>query len=232
MKIDLTVIEQGGPMMWLLLGLSIVGFILFTERLFYLHKGHISSSSFVDGITNLIRKRRLVEALTVCEESPGPIPNIIKAALLSHDQTRDRLVDAVQTAAMVEIPYLQRRIGTLAVIARVAPLIGLLGTLLAIMNTFLKLNADGPYANSADYAGFLGQALITSIFGIAIAIMGQLGHHFLHGRFRALVHDIEWVGHDMIQMLSRLEQDPSPIDAPSEAVPGDPVATSVNQEGS
>ncbi|MBN2233695.1 MAG: MotA/TolQ/ExbB proton channel family protein, partial [Opitutales bacterium] len=104
MKIDLTVIEQGGPMMWLLLGLSIVGFILFTERLFYLHKGHISSSSFVDGITNLIRKRRLVEALTVCEESPGPIPNIIKAALLSHDQPRDRLVEAVQTAAMVEIP--------------------------------------------------------------------------------------------------------------------------------
>mgnify|MGYP000867541167 FL=1 len=231
MKIDLTVIEQGGPMMWLLLGLSIVGFVLFTERLFYLHKGHISSSSFVDGITNLIRKRRLVEALTVCEESPGPIPNVIKAALLSHDQSRDRLVDAVQTAAMVEIPYLQRRIGTLAVIARVAPLIGLLGTLLAIMNTFLKLNVDGPYANSADYAGFLGQALITSIFGIAIAIMGQLGHHFLHGRFRALVHDIEWVGHDMIQMLSRLDKDPSPLDrntGPSNLEA--PVSSQVNPE--
>ena len=142
-----------------------------------------------------------------------------------------RLVEAVQTAAMVEIPYLQRRIGTLAVIARVAPLIGLLGTLLAIMNTFLKLNVDGPYANSADYAGFLGQALITSIFGIAIAIMGQLGHHFLHGRFRALVHDIEWVGHDMIQMLSRLDKEPAPLESkngPSDLDP--PVSSQGNPE--
>jgi biopolymer transport protein ExbB len=206
MKFDLAIIEQGGPMMWLLMGTSIVGFVIFVERLFFLHKGHINTSSFVEGISNIVRKRRLVEALTICEENPGPISNIIKSALLNYDQPKEKLFDAVQTAALVEIPYLQRRIGTLSVVARVAPLFGLMGTLLSIMKTFFQLNADGPYANAGDYAGFMAQALITTIFGVGIAIMAQLGHHFLHGRFRALVHDIEWVGHDMIQLLSNLDE--------------------------
>lgn len=206
MKIDISIIQQGGPMMWLLLATSVVGFILFVERLFFLHKGHINTNSFVEGITNIVRKNRLVEALTICEENPGPISNIIKSALLNYDQPKDKLFDAVQTAALVEIPYLQRRIGTLAVIARVAPLFGLLGTLLSIMNTFYQLQKDGAYANAADYAGFLAQALVTTIFGVGIAIMAQLSHHFLHGRFRALVHDIEWVGHDMIQLISNLDE--------------------------
>lgn len=195
-------------MMWLLLAISFFGFMLFVERLFFLHKGHYNTSSFVDGISNNIKKKRLVEALTICEENPGTISNIIKAALLNYDQTKERLTEAVQTAAMVEIPYLQRRIGTLSVVARIAPLIGLLGTLLAIMESFYALNVDGPYANSADYAGFMAEALLTTILGITIAILAQLAHHFLHGRFRAVVHDIEWVGHDMIQLLTNIDNDP------------------------
>ena len=59
-------------------------------------------------------------------------------------------------------------------LARVAPLFGLLGTLLSIMNTFYQLQQDGAYANAADYAGFLAQALVTTIFGVGIAIMAQL----------------------------------------------------------
>lgn len=214
MSIDISILQQGGPMMWLLLGISVVGFVLFIERLFFLHKGHINTSSFIEGITNIVKKKRLVEALTICEENPGPISNIIKSALLNYDQTKEKLFEAVQTAALVEIPYLQRRIGTLAVVARVAPLIGLMGTLLSIMDTFFKLNADGPYANASDYAGFLAQALITTIFGVGIAIMAQLAHHFLHGRFRALVHDIEWVGHDMIQLITNLEETDETQDDP------------------
>jgi biopolymer transport protein ExbB len=206
MSIDFSILEQGGPMMWLLLATSVVGFVIFIERLFFLHKGHINTSSFVEGITNIVRKKRLVEALTICEENPGPISNIIKSALLNYDQSKEKLFEAVQTAALVEIPYLQRRIGTLSVVARVAPLFGLLGTLLAIMETFFQIHSDGPYANAADYAGFMAEALISTIFGVAIAIMAQLAHHFLHGRFRALVHDIEWVGHDIIQLLDNLDE--------------------------
>jgi biopolymer transport protein ExbB len=195
--------REGGPLMWLLLLLSVVGFVIFFERTLFLHRGHIRSASFVDGIKNLLRKRRLVEALTVCEESPGPIPRVVRAALLSHDQEEARMRRNIQEAAMAEIPVLERRVGTLGVIARIAPILGLFGTLVAGLQSFEQLAVEGPYADAASYARHLAAALSTSTVGVAIAIMAFAAHHFLSGRVRALVHEMEWTGHHMMQFLLR-----------------------------
>jgi len=187
--------------MWVLLGISLISLIIFVERLLYLHRGQIRSLDFIDGIKNLLRKRRSVEALTVCEETPGPLANIVKAALLNHGKPEGEMRSAIQEAAILEIPLLERRIRTLGVIAKTAPLIGLFGTILAAIEILYRLNAEGAFANSAHYAGYMGQALITTATGIAIAILAQIAYNFLQGRVRALVHDIEFVGHHFMQFL-------------------------------
>jgi biopolymer transport protein ExbB len=193
--------EQGGPLMWLLLALSLLGFVFFCERTLYLHRGQTDADSFLSGIKNLVRKRRVIEALTVCEESPGPLPNIVKAALLQHGQPPERMRLAVQDAALVEIPLLERRIGTIAAIARISPLIGLLGTVAAMLTAFEKLHAAGSYADASLLAGLMLQGLLTTAVGLAIAAMATLAHHFLHGRLRALVHEMEWAANDIMQFL-------------------------------
>lgn len=200
-----TLLEQGGPTMWLLLAISLVGFIVFVERTLFLHKGQIHLHDFVEGIENLIRKRRILEALTVCEETPGPVANVVKSAILHHQHSEDELRRAIQTAALVEIPVLEKRIGTLAAIARVAPLIGLVGTLLAALGIFQLLQAVGPYLEHGMAAGLMVQGILSSVTGICIAIMAHLGHHFLHGRLRAILHDLEWAGHDIMQLLLRMK---------------------------
>ena len=73
-EFDLSLLEKGGPIMWVLLGMSLIGFLVFVERVLFLHRGQIRSSEFVTGIKNIVRKQRLVEALTLCEETPGPVP--------------------------------------------------------------------------------------------------------------------------------------------------------------
>lgn len=191
--------------MWLLLAISLVGFIVFVERTLFLHKGQIHLHDFVEGIENLIRKRRILEALTVCEETPGPVANVVKSAILHHQHSEDELRRAIQTAALVEIPVLEKRIGTLAAIARVAPLIGLVGTLLAALGIFQLLQAVGPYLEHGMAAGLMVQGILSSVTGICIAIMAHLGHHFLHGRLRAILHDLEWAGHDIMQLLLRMK---------------------------
>ncbi|MBC2593013.1 MotA/TolQ/ExbB proton channel family protein [Ruficoccus amylovorans] len=200
---DFSLIERGGPLMWPLLVLSLIGFIFFVERTLYLHKGQIRTNTFVDGIKNLVRKRRLLEALTVCEETPGPVASVVKAALLNHDKSEEKMRGAIRDAALVEIPSLERRVGTIAAIAKISPLLGLLGTIVALLNAFLTMQEKGPYANASNFSGDVAQALITTATGLAIAIMAYLAHHFLHGRVRALVHDMEWVGNDIIQFLHR-----------------------------
>ena len=214
---DFSLIERGGPLMWPLLVLSLIGFVFFVERTLYLHKGQIRTNTFVDGIKNLVRKRRPLEALTVCEETPGPVASVVKAALLNHDKSEDKMRGAIREAALVEIPSLERRVGTIAAIAKISPLLGLLGTIVALLSAFTQMQEKGPYANAATFSGDVSQALITTATGLAIAIMAYLAHHFLHGRVRALVHDMEWVGNDIIQFLNRdLPEQDEPDGEPKE----------------
>ena len=193
-------ISQGGPVMYPLLFISLLGFLLFVERSLFLHKGQIGTQDFLSGIKNLVRKKRLVEALTLCEDTPGPMARIMKSALLSYGESRETIRSAIQSAAIVEIPTLERRIGTIAALARVAPLLGFLGTLIAAFQAlylFESFNGD-----SGVLSRLLAEALITSASGLAISVMAMLAYHFLSGRVRALVHDFEWVGHDIHEFLS------------------------------
>ena len=193
-------ISQGGPVMYPLLFISLLGFVLFVERSLFLHKGQIGTQDFLSGIKNLVRKKRLVEALTLCEDTPGPMARIMKSALLNYGESRETIRSAIQSAAIVEIPTLERRIGTIAALARVAPLLGFLGTLIAAFQAlylFESFNGD-----SGVLRRLLAEALITSASGLAISVMAMLAYHFLSGRVRALVHDFEWVGHDIHEFLS------------------------------
>jgi len=201
--LDASLIERGGPVMWPLMLLSLFGFTLFIERTLFLHKGQIRTNDFLNGIKNLLKKGRLVEALTVCEETPGPVASVIKSALLHHDQGEDAMRGAIQSAAVVEIPTLERRVGTLEAIARTAPLLGLLGTVIGLGNAFFKLQQAGAYANVGILSSGFGDALITTATGLAISAMSYLAYHFLHGRVRALVHDMEYAGHDLMMFFLR-----------------------------
>ena len=112
--------------MWVLLVLGLLCLMLVIERTLYLHRGQIRSTAFISGIKNILAKRRIVEALTVCEETPGPVAAVVKAALLHADDDADTMRFHVQEAAIVELPALERRLGSIAAVAQVAP--GLLVT--------------------------------------------------------------------------------------------------------
>lgn len=224
--LDFSLLKQGGLLMWPLFALSLLGLVFTLERALFLHKGQIGTVKFVEGIKNLARKRRILEALTVCEETPGPVAAVVKAALRHYREDETHLRGAIQAMALVEIPTLERRLGTLAAIAKIAPLLGLLGTVLSLLDAFEKMQTSGSYATAADFSGIITGALITTATGLAVAILAYLAHHFLHGRVRALVHDMEWVGNDMLQfLLVDLPTTPSPAENTGFAATGRPPPT-------
>lgn len=198
-----SIFAQGGPVMWLLLLLGIVSLAVFAERALYLHRGQIRSSEFLNGIKNLLQKGRLMEALTLCEETPGPVAAVVKAGLRHVQDDEQAMRFAVQDAALAEIPVLERRINALAAIAQIAPLLGLLGTLLGMIRTFWMFNQGGDFATPAALAGGMWEALLTAAAGLAVAIPTHVARHFLNGRVRALVHDMEWVGNEVMRFLLR-----------------------------
>jgi len=198
-----SVFSKGGPVMWLLVAVGLAALVIFVERALALHRGQIRSTEFLNGIKNLLQKGRLMEALTLCEETPGPVAAVVKAGLRHADDDEQGMRFAVQEAALTEIPTLERRIGALAAIAQIAPLLGLLGTLLGMIRTFWLFNQGGNYATPAVLSGGMWEALLTAAAGLAIAIPVHLARHFLNGRVRALVHDMEWVGNELMRYLLR-----------------------------
>jgi biopolymer transport protein ExbB len=195
-----SVLASGGPMMWVLLAFGLMLAVLFIERALYLHRGQIRSTAFVSGIKNILAKRRLVEALTVCEETPGPVAAVVKAALLHADDDAEAMRFHVQEAAVVELPALERRIGAIGAIAQVAPLLGLLGTVLGMISTFSAFQHD--YATSSALAHGMREALFCAAGGLMLAIPAHLALHFLNGRVRAIVRDMEWSGNEIMKYLN------------------------------
>lgn len=198
---DFSLFAKGGPMLWVLAVLSLVGVVLFIERVLFLHRGQIRAKSFVDGIKNILAKRRLVEALTVCEETPGPVAAVVKAALLQADASADAMRFHVQEAAIVELPALERRLGAIAAIAQVAPLVGLLGTVLGMVTTFVAFEQGGNYAMAGALSGGMWQALLPAAGSLMLAIPAHLAYHFLSSRVRAIVRDVEWSGNEIMKYL-------------------------------
>jgi biopolymer transport protein ExbB len=190
--VEFSVLSNGGPMLIPLIGLSLIALVFIVERTLFLHRGRIRAAEFLDGVRNNLRHGRLVEALTACEQAPGPVARVVKASLLHTRDGEPRMRAAAEEAALLELPILERRIGTISAIAKLAPLLGMLGTVIALLKTFLTLRSTGHYASADQFSGDIAGALVTTAAGLGISAVAHLGVHFLNGRVRALVHDIEW----------------------------------------
>jgi len=185
--------------MWVLLALGLLTVLLALERVLFLHRGQIRATTFLEGIKNILAKRRLVEALTVCEETPGPVAAVVKAALLHAEADVATMRFHVQEAAIVELPALERRLGSIATIAQVAPMVGLLGTVLGMATTFLAFEKD--YMSASALATGMWQALLCTAGGLILALPAHIAHHFLSGRVRSIVRDVEWAGNEIMRYL-------------------------------
>ena len=210
--VNFSLVADGGPFVWLLLVFGFIGFLVIVERSIYLHRGQINADAFVEGICTNLRNGRFNEALTVCEDSPGPIPRVVKAILLHSKEGEARMRISAEEAALLEIPALERRAGTIRALAKIAPLVGLAGTVFAILRAFLVMRASGHYANADVFSGDIASALAATGVGICLAIVFHLGYHFVCGRIRSITSDIERAAVGMINFICYGKEQPEEED--------------------
>ena len=167
----------------------------------FLHRGLILSSDFIEGIKNNLKAGRPIEALTACEESPGPIPRVVKAALLRSNQSEASMRAAAIEAALLELPVLERRLGTIATIGKIAPLIGLAAALFSGFHLASALRDGSIYASAQNIFPDILSAFANAGFSLVIAIGCSLSHHFLVGRVRSIVLEMEIAAHSLITFV-------------------------------
>ncbi|MBM3834111.1 MAG: MotA/TolQ/ExbB proton channel family protein [Verrucomicrobia bacterium] len=197
-------LSDGGPVMWLLLLLSAVALVVFIERLLHYHRAQINSPEFLNGVRNVLKRENLVEALSICEATPGPVPRLVKTAILNYERGRDGVREALEEAGLLEVPRLEEKLNLLATIAQISPLMGLLGTVLGFMRIFSVVHAKGLHAHSGDLASGVWEALICTAFGLAVAIPCYAGYNYLVSRVNSIVLDMEKASTEILNIVSNL----------------------------
>ena len=195
-------INSGGNVMWLILASAFIALVIFLERFFHLHRAQIKIDDFLNGITtNLIRGNDL-EAIAICDQTPGPAAHLVRTALLHRDDPKDDLIKAVQQAGVREVPRLERHLNLLITLAQVLPMLGLFGTVLGLLQMLAALQAGSPLAEIGELSGGLWNALLTTAAGLGAGIPAYAGYHFLVNRVESIALDMEQTASEIIYFLT------------------------------
>jgi biopolymer transport protein ExbB len=195
-------LNDGGVIMWIILGCSIIAVFLILERIFHFHRAQINVPEFLHGLFNVLRRNNAVEAITICDETPGPVAHILRTAILHCDKDEASLRRAVEEASLAEVPRLEKNIKALATIAHVTPLLGLLGTVLGMILTFHAMQDAGAFVSTSDLAKHIWKALLTTAAGLSVSIPAYAFYNFLVTRVESLTLDMEKAASEMIYFLT------------------------------
>jgi biopolymer transport protein ExbB len=195
-------LAEGGWVIWVIVATSAVALAVFFERLLQYHRDHINSTEFLNGVRNILKRDNIVEALAICDATPGPVPRLVKTAILNREKGREAVREALEDAGAWEVPRLEEKLNLLATIAQIAPLLGLLGTVLGFVTVFRGVQNDGLNAHVAQLATGIWQALNCTAAGLAVSIPCYAGYNYLVGRVNTIVLDMEQVSSEILNIVS------------------------------
>ncbi|MCH7773163.1 MAG: MotA/TolQ/ExbB proton channel family protein [Bacteroidetes bacterium] len=196
---------KGGVVMWLILASSVLGLSVVFDRFLFLRKAKINVPAFMVRLRGLIKKKDISGAVSVCMEEKSPIANIVRKGLKKYKYGHDRVKEAIENAGTQEINKLEKGLSILATVAGIAPLLGFLGTVTGMITAFMTIEELAGYANPSDLAGGIWEALITTAFGLIVAIPLLFFYTVLQTKTTEIVDSLEMTVVKFVNHLSRVK---------------------------
>ncbi len=181
---------------------SILSFTIFIERLIHLRRAEIDTNAFIMNLRKPIKEGHIVAAIQLCDETGGTIANIVKAGLLRHNRGKEQIENAMEISGLNEIAHLEKNAKILSIIAHVAPLIGLLGTVLGFIQAFSEMRMSGLVDISATRIGeAMEYALVTTAAGLVVAIPSVIGYNYIVSKVEGFVLEMQTASQEIIELL-------------------------------
>lgn len=190
-----------GPILWLIVFFAVLALAVIAERLFYFHRVNINSGDFLRGLSALLRSGQYDEALHEARQLPGPMARVVEAVLTRPKLARSELREIALEAAELEVFRVDRNIRTLLVCATVMPLLGILGTILALVDFYEQPGIIDGGAAMPQIAAALRSALLTSATGITLAIPAYIFYMYLASRARKIINSVERAGLECVHLI-------------------------------
>jgi len=198
----LELIAGGGWYIMLPLGiLSVIAIYIFIERFLAIRKAEKEDPNFMDQIKDFILEGKIDSAMNLCKEKVSPFAKMIEKGILRIGKPLGDITTAVENVGKLEIYKLEKSLSTLATIAGAAPMIGFLGTVIGMINTFHQMYTAGNSVEIDQLSGGIMQAMVTTAAGLVIGIIAYVGYNVLVAKVEKVVYKMESTTIEFMDLL-------------------------------
>ena len=193
-------VRAGGWVMWPIIACSIAALAIIGERMWSLQRKYVAPPNLVSQIQQWLERRQLDETRIQLLRDSSPLGRILAAGLVNRNHDREIVKESIEDAGRHVVPDLDRYLNSLGTIAAISPFLGLLGTVLGMIEMFAGISAHG-VGDPAVVAGGIAQALITTAAGLGVAIPSVMFYRYFRGRVNELLVDMEQQAVRLIEIL-------------------------------
>lgn len=191
---------KGGPIMVPLLLIGVAAFVMIGIRFTVIRRSEIDSDALFERVSELYAGGDRVKADEFLGEQPGPVARMLRAGLHQYSRGKEAVEEAMDNSVAVDLPRLEKYLSAISVLGSISPLLGLLGTVSGMINTFDVITRFGS-GDPKLLSGGISEALITTEVGLAIAIPVLILHNHLTNRIARIAADLEKCRIQMLNLL-------------------------------
>lgn len=195
---------EGGAFMWPILLTLLFGLAFVIERAYSLMMSAVDSQTFFESVSQSIKENGTDAAIQVCSETEGPVASIFHAGLSKMSRGLEEVEKAIQNAGAIEMAFLEKNMIWLNAVITIAPMLGFTGTVVGMIAAFDAIKAANDIS-PAVVAGGISQALLTTAFGLIVAMIIQTFQNVFVARIDKLVLDMEEQSIKILDHLQELE---------------------------
>jgi biopolymer transport protein ExbB len=178
----LELVSKGGWLTVPIMACSVVGLAIFLERVIRLHRLEVEGGSLLDAVSQAVSRGDLAGARDLASKSGTPMGRLLHSGLSVYHAERTLLESVLDHAIEQETRLLSRYLPTLATVGGIAPLLGLLGTVVGMIKAFMAIEAMGGQVDASVLAGGIWEAMLTTAFGLSVALPTIVAHSYLVSR--------------------------------------------------
>ncbi len=203
-EISLSILDlaiKGGWIIAILAVFSIIAIYIFIERFFAIKKASKEDKNFMNNIRDFIHNGRVDSALSLCKNNSSPISRMIEKGLNRIGKPLGDINAAIENVGKLEVSKMEKNIAGLATIAGASPMLGFLGTVIGMIKAFYDMSMAGNNIDIALLSNGIYQAMITTVAGLIVGIIGYLCYNVLVARVEKLVFKLEARATEFMDLL-------------------------------
>jgi len=192
---------KGGFLMWPILLCSVTAVAIVLERLYHFHRAKADIPHLLTRIKKMLLDGKLNESERLCDDLPGPVAHILAIGIHIYNRPVQEKEKIISRAGSKELKRLEKNLGALGIIAQISPLLGLLGTVTGMIKAFMKIQQLGGRIDASVLAGGIWEALLTTAFGLSIAIPAITFYYYFEGKVDNFSHQMKDAGGELMEWI-------------------------------